>query len=240
MRKGAKNSCSSNVSGFACQKEKVLLSPEETYLMAAKNARAKNVRPVNRPVNSASPKVYLPREDSFLLRDQVRNYARSRVLDMGTGTGILAAEAAKCSGVNEVVAADIGREAIDYCRKHIRSKKIRFVVSDLFSNAAISGKFDLIIFNPPYLPRHPVLKDAALDGGKNGYEVAVRFLGQAKKHLAKKGKILLLISSLTKRKAVEQAIRKNKLRFRVTATKKIDFEALYVYLIGLNEGKRGE
>ena len=173
---------------------------------------------------------YLPREDSFLLQKCIKDYAHGRILDMGTGSGILAVEAARFS--DEVIAADIDSGAIKSCQEKIQkngSPKIKFIVSDLF--AKVYGKFDLIIFNPPYLPNHPDTKDIALDGGEKGYELAQRFLGQAVHYLTKDGKILLLISTLTNRKKIEATLIEKKCKFKIIKEQKMDFESLFVYLI---------
>src|SRR3989339_238233 len=123
--------------------------------------------------------IYEPREDTFLLEAQVRIFSHGRVLDMGTGSGHLAAAAAK--NADEVVACDINPEDLVYAKKkHTElglTRNISYVESDLFS--AVQGTFDLIIFNPPYLPDEPALKDVALDGGKEGWELIARFLSQA-------------------------------------------------------------
>jgi release factor glutamine methyltransferase len=173
--------------------------------------------------------VYSPREDSFLLRDQIKHYARGTVLDMGTGSGIQAEEAAKFA--DAVVAADVNPEALIECMKTIANEKIKFVESDLFSN--ITGTFDLILFNPPYLPNHPKSKDVALDGGVRGYELTIKFLEQAYDHLSSDGKILLLISSETKKRIVESKMRRMNYEFKVIATQKLEFETLYIYFVGI-------
>jgi len=133
--------------------------------------------------------IYEPREDSFLLKKYVKKFAKGKVLDMGTGSGIQAKAALE--NTDEVIAADINKSAV----KHAKNKGIRAVCSDLFSN--IKGKFDLIIFNPPYLPEEEGRGELALSGGKKGHELVERFLKQAKPHLKKNGKILLVASSLT-------------------------------------------
>jgi len=172
-------------------------------------------------------KIYEPREDSFLLKKQVKRFAKGNVLDMGTGSGIQAKEAAKKA--DKVVAVDINRKAIEHCKKNIKDKKIKFKVSDLFSN--VRGRFDLIIFNPPYLPNNPKSEDLALDGGKKGYELIERFLKNARKHLEIKGKMLLVFSSLTGKKKVKEIVKKEGFRFRELSKKKLFFEELYVYLV---------
>jgi release factor glutamine methyltransferase len=72
------------------------------------------------------------------------------------------------------------------------------IYSDLFEN--IRNKYDIIIFNPPYLPedaREPASSKRNTTGGKKGNEIIIRFLQNAKNHLNKSGKIFLITSSLS-------------------------------------------
>jgi len=80
------------------------------------------------------PEIYEPREDTFMIEKEVKRYAKGRVLDMGTGTGVLAIEASQKA--DYVVGCDINRAALDYARKKAEImdlKNIKFVYSDLFS-----------------------------------------------------------------------------------------------------------
>ncbi|MAG08451.1 hypothetical protein CMO89_03185 [Candidatus Woesearchaeota archaeon] len=171
--------------------------------------------------------IYKPREDSLLLKKYVSKYSKGLVLDIGTGSGILAVEAAKKA--KKVVGVDIDEKAVKYCKKNAKNKKIRFVKSDLFKN--VKGKFDFIVFNPPYLPEDKMDKDKALDGGKKGYEVIERFLVEVNEHLKPNGKVLLLFSSLTNKEKVEQFINRNLLESKLLEEKSFFFEKLYVYLL---------
>ena len=137
--------------------------------------------------------LYEPQEDSFLLNKYVRQYAQGKILDMGTGTGLQAVTAME-DPENEVLAIDINPEAVEY----VKNKGVNAIQSDLFEN--VKDKFDLIIFNPPYLPedtREPEDSKLATTGGKKGDEILKKFLSQAKDHLNKNGKILVVISNLT-------------------------------------------
>lgn len=178
--------------------------------------------------------IYEPNDDSYLLAESVKEYAKGKVLDMGTGSGIQAETALQKT--KEVLAADINQEAVEHCQK----KGIKCIQSDLFKN--IKDKFDLIIFNPPYLPEEReycgitftgkdfnYVNDISLVGGKKGWETIDRFLKEAKKHLNKNGKILLSFSSLTG--DVEEIMKKHDYNFKKIASKKIFFEELYVYLL---------
>jgi release factor glutamine methyltransferase len=170
--------------------------------------------------------IYEPSEDSFLLEKQLKNFIKKdmKVLDMGTGSGILAEKAKKLGA--EVLAADVNPEAVELAK----SKGIPAIVSDLFEN--IKEKFDVIIFNPPYLPEEslePEDSKLSTTGGKKGNEILKRFLKQAKKHLNKNGKILIVFSSLTPN--VDRILKEYKYDYKKLSEQKIPFETLYVYLV---------
>ncbi|MBN2567336.1 methyltransferase [Candidatus Woesearchaeota archaeon] len=170
--------------------------------------------------------VYEPREDSYLLLQCIRPYARGRVLDMGTGSGVLARESARYA--DEVVAADINPQAI-VLGKRLRLPKITWIESDLFAD--IKGRFDLIVFNPPYLPDDPRAKDIALDGGLRGHELIERFLMGAKRHLNPDGRVLLLFSSRTGKEVVEAIMAQEGYSAELLREQALDFERLYVYAL---------
>lgn len=162
--------------------------------------------------------IYEPQEDSFLLQKYVKKYAKGKVLDMGTGSGIQAETA--LTKTKDVLAIDIDKEAVNLLKK----KGINAEYSNLFSN--VSGKFDLIIFNPPYLPMEKNFKDKDLIGG---IKIINKFLKQAKDYLNKNGKILIIFSSLTGNS--NSILKRYNYKFKVLETKKLFFEELYIYLI---------
>ncbi len=178
--------------------------------------------------------IYEPAEDSFLLLNFVKKYVKKgmKVLDMGTGSGIFAENAMKLGA--DVLAADINEEAVEICKRN----GINVVQSDLFEN--IKGKFDLIIFNPPYLPEEKeyagikftekdfnYVNDLALVGGKKGYETIERFFSQVKDYLNERGMVLISFSSLSG--DVLKIIGEYGFKFRKLGEKRVFFEALYVY-----------
>lgn len=169
--------------------------------------------------------IYEPAEDSHLILKHIRDYAKNKkILDIGTGSGILAKEALKYS--KDVTASDVNEE----CLKNL--KGIKTIKSDLFRN--INRKYDLIIFNPPYLPKDNLEDEESslvTTGGKKGYEILERFLNELKSHLKKNGKALIVFSSLTNKRKVDYVIRKNYLKFKLLEKSKIPCEELYCYLI---------
>ena len=175
--------------------------------------------------------MYQPAEDSLMLERHAESIARGKVLDVGTGVGIQAIAAAKNKDVREILAIDTDDEAVGYCKRNIENKKIKFIKSDLFSN--VKGKFDTIIFNPPYLPKEQDLKtkDNALYGGKYGFELIKKFFSDVKNHLNEKGVILLVFSSFTGKNKVDEIIKKAGFKFKELEKQHIFFEDIYVYMV---------
>jgi len=170
--------------------------------------------------------IYNPLEDSYLIKKYIKDYSKNRkVLDIGTGSGILAREALKYT--KNVTASDINKE----CLKNL--KGIKTIHSNLFEN--IKDKYGLIIFNPPYLPRDKREDDKSAlttTGGIHGYEILEKFLNELKSHLNKNGKSLIVFSSLTNKRKINLIINKNNLKFKLLEEKNLPFfEKLYCYLI---------
>lgn len=180
--------------------------------------------------------IYLPREDSFLIQNYIKKYAKGIVLDLGTGFGILAEEAAQSKKVVKVFGVDVNEEAIKHCIRHQQSNKIVYAQSFLFDLFKLDRryfgiKFDTILFNPPYLPTDPKHKDVAFDGGKEGYELICRFLHEAKRFLRPKGSILLIFSSFTGKEKLDNFLLRNYWKFKEIEKIHISFEDIYLYLI---------
>jgi len=176
--------------------------------------------------------IYQPAEDSYLLQKYVKKFSFGKVLDMGTASGILAKTAVRKA--KSVTAVDISKEVVDALKKQ-KIKKMKVIKSDLFSK--IKGKFDFIVFNPPYLPydkREPTDSQLVTTGGKKGYELLVRFLGDLNNYLAKNGICLFVISSLTRQAVIEETIANIGYDFEILEEQKIPYETLYVYKIKRN------
>lgn len=182
--------------------------------------------------------IYEPAEDSYLLDKALEKYLNNligkdnnskdiKILDMGTGFGIHALTCKKMNFKN-ILAADINPEAV----KHLEKQKIKSIQTNLFSKIDKEDKFNIIIFNPPYLPedkREPEDSRLITTAGERGYELIIRFLKQAKSHLNNNGKILLLFSSLSKPKIILKKARELGYKYQLLDKQKLFFEELYVY-----------
>ncbi len=95
--------------------------------------------------------VLIPRPETELLVQKVIEFKGKTVLDIGTGSGCIAIMIKKLSE-KEVTACDISKKALEIAVKNAKNlhAEVNFIESNLFEN--ISGKFDIIVSNPPYIP----------------------------------------------------------------------------------------
>ena len=143
--------------------------------------------------------VYRPAEDTLLLLRHAEERVEGSVLEVGTGSGVIAVAMALKPDVSRVVATDINPAAIEAAAGRAReagvAERIEFKVCDLFEG--VEGRFDWILFNPPYLPSEGPTDEPSWSGGNKGYETTLRFLEEAAGHLKEDGRILLISSSQT-------------------------------------------
>jgi len=146
--------------------------------------------------------VYVPAEDSYMLADNLLIEKGQSVLEIGTGSGIVAMYASKLT--DRITVTDINFDACELARKNFEAnniKGIEILFGNLFEPVK-NRKFDVILFNTPYLPTEDdeVLENTinyAFDGGLNGRKVIDLFLNEAGNHLNDGGIVQLIQSSLS-------------------------------------------
>ena len=186
------------------------------------------------------PQVYEPAEDTYLLAGSIEVNRLSYVLEIGTGTGIIAIIAAKKA--NKVIATDINPHAIDCTVKNLITNKtynVELRKGDLFEPVQ-NEKFDLILFNTPYLPSAEDEKlddelDAAWNGGLNGRDVIDRFIDEVKDYLNPGGKVQLVQSSLSDNQETLNKLQEQGFEASITAREKGFFEEIVVITAILSE-----
>ncbi|NJE54608.1 HemK2/MTQ2 family protein methyltransferase [Thermococcus sp. 21S9] len=172
--------------------------------------------------------VYEPAEDTFLLAETLEVNPGETALDVGTGTGLIALLMARKA--KHVLGVDVNPKAVELARKNALLNgigNVEFRLSDLFEN--VSGRFDVITFNAPYLPGEPEEPiDLALVGGETGREVIDRFIREVPDYLAEKGRVYLVQSSITGIEETLNLFRKVGLRAEVVAKRHLFFEDIVV------------
>ena len=153
----------------------------------------------------ALPGVYAPQEDTELLAGALSDEPlppAAKVLDVGTGSGALALEAARRG--SRVTAVDLSWSAVWAARLNARvaGLPVRILHGNLFEPVR-GERFDLILANPPYVPtpdghrRPPRGAARAWDAGGDGRLVVDRICRQAPGRLRPGGVLLLVQSALS-------------------------------------------
>ena len=170
------------------------------------------------------PQVYEPAEDTFLLAENLAVKEGDVALDVGTGTGLIALLMARKASY--VLGVDLNPVAVELARENALLngiKNVEFRLSDLFEN--VSGKFDVITFNAPYLPGEPEEPiDLALVGGKTGREVLDRFITGAQDYLKPGGTVQIVQSSITGVEETLDRLEEAGLAVEVAAKRHVFFE----------------
>lgn len=146
--------------------------------------------------------VYVPAEDSYLLADNLEIKKGQSVLEIGTGSGIVAMYASRLT--DDITVTDINFDACELARKNFAEngiENIGILWGNLFE-VVENRKFDVILFNTPYLPTEDdeVLDNTinyAFDGGLNGRKVIDLFLNEVGNHLNDGGIVQMIQSSLS-------------------------------------------
>lgn len=204
--------------------------------------RARGGRPVLESVAGypivVLPDVLNPRlfySGAFLARALSASLVRpgARVLDMGTGSGIIAVAAAHLGA--HVVAVDINPAAARSARINALLNHVETTIDvrtgDLFE-AVANERFDVVIFNPPYLAGKP---RSLFEHALYGPGVIGRFGANLAAHLYPGGNALLLLSSLADEAGLLRTLRELGWRIEIEAARQLPLERLTLYRLARPE-----
>lgn len=177
--------------------------------------------------------VYEPHDDTFLLARAVkaRVGAGTRFLEVGCGAGVIAMTAAREGA--EVTATDANPFAVELCQHNAKQNKLRITAVETDLLAGLEGPFDVVAFNPPYLPtdeddRVSGPLNLAFDGGLDGNVVVLRFAEQIAALAQRPGEILVIHSSLSDPAPLAARMAELGYSESVVEEEKHFFEALWV------------
>lgn len=192
-------------------------------------------------------KVFPPSEQgAVLFAKNIKINKGESVIDVGTGSGILAIVAAKLGG--QVRATDNDKDSIQLANENAKRNKVKIQLSLGNYFAGFKGKFDVIISNLPTEIVHPSYLKAigpklakTISGGKNGNEWQLSFLDQAKKHMHKKSRLYVTTNTINDfymqiNKIVEN-YNSRLVDFKVVPTKEFVKDNISYYLNLAKKGK---
>jgi len=177
-------------------------------------------------------RVYPPDEDSYLMIKSINTKDYRNALEIGVGSGIISLNLAK--KLDHVFACDINPFALRLSKKNATLNSIKNLYlfsSNLFSSIKKESFFDLIIFNPPYLPVETPPEnflDLSYNGGLDGGEYIRMFLNNFGSFLSHNGQAYLLQSSLYPLENTTKYLTDHNFEYNVVNSLKLDFETLYV------------
>jgi len=139
-----------------------------------------------------TPDVLIPRPETEILLEEAIKLIEPEglpVLDVGTGSGILALSLAKKFPQLEIIALDISPAALAVAQRNAGDAgKIRFLESDLMENPSLPERFQMIVANLPYIPSGQIdglMREVrheprlALDGGADGLDLIRKLIAQS-------------------------------------------------------------
>jgi release factor glutamine methyltransferase len=181
------------------------------------------------------PKIFLT--SAFFAKFlQSLDLAGKTVVEVGTGSGILALSAAK-AGAKSVVALDINPAAVEAANLNAAKNgfgQVKALPSDLFSAVPESHKFDVIISSPPSFSGEPRDDaDRAWHAGP-GYRDIIPLFDQAARRLEGDGRMYLLLSSDTNLALMQSLFHSAGFVAKKVAQRSIWIEAFHLYELSLS------
>jgi release factor glutamine methyltransferase len=175
----------------------------------------------------STPQALIPRMDTETLVeaviDRLKHHPAPKILDIGTGSGIIATTLAHELPLSRLWAVDICKSSLDLARRNAHlnhvTNRIHFIQSHLLTALIPTMQFDAIVSNPPYIPTGDILTlepevrhhdpHLALDGGVDGLDYYRLIIPQSMPYLKHNG-ILALEIGHDQAQAITDIISKHK------------------------------
>jgi len=191
--------------------------------------------------------IYEPEEDSKLLLkhtiSELKHYLIGKqqkeisLCEIGIGSGFVSKNLANQFPNINYYGTDINKYAIELTKQEFKKQntKITLYNKPYFQGFQNNEKFNTIIFNTPYFPFESKqdnfetmsLKDRAIYGGENGYEVIIEFIKQCNDYLKNEGFVIMIFSSLSNLKYIEKILTRNLYDFEMLESENSFFEKIH-------------
>ena len=181
---------------------------------------------------------YLIEETNKLIEKHLKN-KQINIIDIGTGSGVIAITLKKLNPNAKITATDISNKALKVAKKNqkLHNTNIRFIKTDLYKN--VKQKYNVIISNPPYIPTNSknvelqVQKNEphiALFGGKDGLDCYKRIIKNIKQ-IAEKEHIIAFEIGEDQGKQIKKLIKDEFPNDKVIIKKDYNNFERYVYAV---------
>ena len=170
--------------------------------------------------------LYEPAEDTFLLARATQRYSGKVVLEIGVGSGYITVELSKKSFT---VGTDISINAIRKAKIKLKSINYNNVELVHCDGASPFRKrcFDMIVFNPPYLPSEKII-DLTVDGGQEGIEVVKKFIEHSVNVVSNSGSIIFLLSNISNYKKIVKIFKEKGFEVKIKESLKLFYEEIFI------------
>jgi release factor glutamine methyltransferase len=165
--------------------------------------------------------IYLPSEDTATLARVLRSYRGGGCLEIGFGSGAL------LQSLSPRFGTIVGTDLVSVAQARAARGDAEVVLADR-ATCFRERTFDLVTFNPPYLPSETI-EDRTVDGGKGGLQVPFSFLEEALRVLKPEGSVVLLLSDEADLNEFKTSCERKGLRVEEKARESLFFENLFVF-----------
>jgi release factor glutamine methyltransferase len=172
-------------------------------------------------VSQDKTEVYMPSEDTATLARVLRSYRGGRCLEIGFGSG------AVLQSLVPRFEAVVGTDLVSVAQAVAAKGDAEVVLADR-ATCFRGGVFDLVAFNPPYLPSETI-EDRTVDGGRGGLQVPFEFLEEGLRVLKQDGVVVLLLSDEADLDEFRRACEGMGLRVEEKGGTNLFFENLFVF-----------
>jgi release factor glutamine methyltransferase len=204
-----------------------------TFILSSKRTRMVRIGDLKLtvPPSVFHPGIFIT---SKIFADHLRctDFRDKAVVEVGTGTGVLALSAAR-AGARKILALDINPVAAAAAAQNASANGLASVVetrtSNLFSAVSKDEQFDVVISSPPSFAGEPRdMSDRAWHAG-DGYRDIHPLFRQAYEHLNRRGEMFLLLSSDTNVALIESLARQAGFDWALVARKSILVESFLIF-----------
>lgn len=125
------------------------------------------------------------------IKEKFDTHEQLKILDLGSGSGVIGLTLKKYFPDSQVSLVDISKEALEVAKENAKNLNlsVNFIESDMFKE--VSGKFDIIISNPPYIKDNEEIEEIvrdnephlALYAGEDGLDCYKKIISECSNYL---------------------------------------------------------